>query len=130
MANQCKSQNQKGEQCAAQPVRPSGYCYWHDPALEEQRQVNNARGGKNRSNEQRAKKELRKYEDAELIAILSTVLSGLLQGKYEPGVATAAATVARTITQIRTSTELEARIQELEKAAGMVDTSRTIRRIS
>ena len=120
MVTKCKSQNADGNPCGATLYRQSEWCYWHHPDLEERRKESRAKGGKNRSNERRAKKELRNYADAELVAILSTVLGGLLQGKYEPGVATAAATVARTITQIRTSTELEARIQELEKAAGVM----------
>lgn len=110
----CKATTIDGKPCGANQIRANGFCYWHDPDLEEERREKRARGGKNSSNAARAKKAMKQYEGMDLVSVLHGVLDGLLTGNHEPGVANAAANVAKAISQLRTSQELEARIAGIE----------------
>lgn len=111
----CKGKTKDGGQCSAKQVRENGFCFWHDPGLEEQRRESSAKGGKNRRSEARAIAAMKRYNGVELDTILCSVLAGLLTGEYEPGIATAAANLARTLTQIRSTQDIERRIEEIEK---------------
>ena len=55
----------------------------------------------------------------DLDALLCSALVKVAGGKLDPGVGTAMATIAKTITTIRTTGELERRLEELERAAGI-----------
>lgn len=115
MDSKCKGTTTTGEPCGATLYRDD-YCYWHHPALEAERQANRAAGGRARSNAARAKKRLQRLELDEIDAALCTAMLDVLRGDLEPGLATAAASVARTIHAVRTATEHERRISELEQA--------------
>jgi hypothetical protein len=116
MATKCHAMNAAGEPCQAEPLKGSEYCVWHDPDLAERRKEWSLRGGKGKANAVRAKKRLKRLELQDVDAALCTALVDVLNGELEPGLATAAATVARVIHQVRTATEHEQRITELEKA--------------
>ncbi|MDP9472346.1 MAG: hypothetical protein M3Q71_17035 [Chloroflexota bacterium] len=126
MDRQCKGANAAGHPCDAKPVRPSGWCYWHDPALEAERIEGRRKGGAARSNRVRAKKRLpaETLSLTEVQAFLSYTLKATLAGKVEPGVANAVANVARTMTTVGQAGEVEERIRELEAAAGLTDRRR------
>ncbi|MDP9370769.1 MAG: hypothetical protein M3Q03_21290 [Chloroflexota bacterium] len=119
MDRQCKGANAAGQRCDAKPVRPSGWCYWHDPALEAERTEGRRKGGAARSNKARAKKALpaQALTLQELQGVLSFTLKATLAGKIEPGVANAVANVARTMTTVAQAGEIEERLRELEAAA-------------
>ena len=120
MDRKCKAPNRAGGSCGATHFR-DGFCRWHHPELEAQRQAERAAGGQARSNKARAQRQLR---DAvlsidDLDALLCRALVQVAAGKIEPGVGSAVATIAKTITGIRTAGELERRLEELERAAGI-----------
>lgn len=120
MVVRCNARNAAGSPCSATPVRPSGWCYWHDPALSAERDAARRKGGAARSNQARAKKRL---PDAvltplELQGVLGRVLQDVIAGEIEPGVANAAANVSRALVAVREATELEERVVELERRAG------------
>ena len=120
MDMKCKAPNRAGGPCGAQHYR-DGWCRWHHPELEAQRQAERAAGGQARSNKVRARKRL---ADAvlsidDLDALLCSALVRVAGGRLEPGVGSAMATIAKTITGIRTAGELERRLEELERAAGI-----------
>lgn len=120
MDKTCKSPNRAGGPCGAQHYR-DGWCRWHHPDLEAKRQAERAAGGTARSNKARARKQL---ADAlmttnDLDGLLCSALVKVAGGRLDPGVGTAMATIARTITTIRTTGELERRLEELERAAGI-----------
>ncbi len=116
MATPCLGTNQAGGVCSAAPG-PDGYCQWHSPANAEARAEWRKKGGSNRSNRARAKKQL---ADAGMTAgevggVLSGVLRDVVAGRLEPGVATAAATVARALVEVRKVSDLEQEVADLER---------------
>ncbi|MDP9470566.1 MAG: hypothetical protein M3Q71_07850 [Chloroflexota bacterium] len=126
MDRQCKGANAAGQPCDAKPVRPSGWCYWHDPALEAERIEGRRKGGAARSNRARAKKRLpaESLTLQEVQGLLSVALKGVLAGRIEPGIANASANLARAIAAVTQVAELDARIRELEVVAGIADRRR------
>jgi len=55
----------------------------------------------------------------DLDGLLCRALVQVAGGKMEPGVGSAMSVIARTITTIRSTGELERRLEELERQAGM-----------
>jgi hypothetical protein len=122
MVSRCNGINQDGAPCAAQPVRPSGYCYWHDPAITAERQDNRRRGGVGRSNAQRAKKQLAgaSLTSADLRAILQATIDKVLQGAIEPGVGNCVANLVKAAAVLDETARAEAlqrRLDDLERQA-------------
>ncbi len=56
---------------------------------------------------------------ADIDALLCSALVRVAAGRLDPGVGTAMATISKTITTIRTAGDLERRLEELERAAGI-----------
>jgi hypothetical protein len=123
MVKRCASKTVSGSPCSATPVRPSGYCYWHDPALSADRDAARKRGGANRSNKARARKHLpaELMTNDEVRAWLGVVFKRVIAGVMEPGVATAAGSVARAMVAVKQAGELEERLTALEERAGLTD---------
>jgi hypothetical protein len=119
MDTQCKATSKSGAPCSAQPVRASGYCYWHDAELEHERQANRRRGGQARSNQARARRRYQKEQLSlnEVNGLLAVALKGVISGQMEPGVGSATAALARAIKDMTLATELEQRLQALEAQA-------------
>src|SRR5829696_5803806 len=102
MVVRCKAHAAAGAPCAAQPVRDDGYCYWHSPSTASERAEARRRGGQNRSNAARAKKELPAgvMTNDELRGLVGLTMKGVLSGRIEPGVARAVFDGARTYTTV------------------------------
>ncbi len=117
MDRRCRGANTADQRCDAKPVRPSGWCYWHDPALETERTEGRRQGGKSRSNQARARKQLptNAMTMQEVQALLGVTFKGVLTGKIEPGVGTACANIARAMTQVAGVAEIEEQIAELRQ---------------
>lgn len=134
MVDKCSAITRAGNQCRSKPLPGKTWCMSHDPALADKRREANRAGGAARSNARRAAKAWaaigKEIGNEDLPAILRSCMVAVRDKSMEPNQANAIATLARTSVQITGDLELEARIQELEKAAGMVDTSRNIRRVS
>jgi hypothetical protein len=118
MDRTCKAPNRTGKPCSATHFR-DGYCRWHHPDLEAQRQAERAAGGQARSNRARARKQLAEQLMTidDLDALLCSALVKVAGGRIEPGVGSAMATIAKTITGIRQAGELERRLEQLEARA-------------
>lgn len=97
MVRQCKGQTTSGDPCSAQPVRDDGFCFWHSPSTAEERAESRRRGGQNRSNRARARKQLPAgvLTVNEVRGLLGKALRDVLAGTLEPGPANAAAAIAR-----------------------------------
>jgi hypothetical protein len=115
MAERCLGTNRDGTPCSAAP-RARGYCLWHDAALASERETWRAKGGANKSNKSRAKKQLALTSD-DLLATLSRAITKVEAGELEPGPANAMASLARAMNSIRETTEIERRLGELEARA-------------
>jgi hypothetical protein len=122
---QCQATTTTGKPCAATPRPGRPFCAWHDPELAGRRKAWSAKGGVNKSNLQRARRQLpgTVLTMPEIQGYLGKALQDVLAGTVEPGVGTAAASIARTLHQIIVSTELEERVGGLEAALGLKDRS-------
>ncbi len=117
MDSRCRGANTAGAPCDAKPVRPSGWCYWHDPALEAERTEGRRQGGRQRSHGARAKKAMKGAGD--VAPVLWQALNDLAAGTLEPARGQAMASVARALVTIHEVTAIEDRIAALEAAAGI-----------
>ena len=123
----CKATTTAGSPCSAQPVRPSGWCYWHDPAIATERAEARRRGGEHRSNRRRAAKAVPPAMSTDdLLATLSEAIRRVEAGELEPGVVNAMANLARAMNAIRESSEIEQRIRDLEQRAGLANDRRFV----
>ncbi len=120
MDRTCKSPNRAGGPCGAQQYR-DGWCRWHHPELEAQRQAERAAGGQARSNRARAQRQLRDAVMSidDMDAFLCASMVKVAAGRMEPNVGSAVATIAKTVVGIRSTGELERRLEELERQAGI-----------
>lgn len=114
----CVHPTKAGKPCSAAHYA-DGYCRWHHPDLEAQRQAERIAGGKAKASSVRARKKVLGggMDLAEIDAALCTALLNVLSGELEPGIATAAASVARTVSAIRAASDLEQRLSALEARA-------------
>ena len=117
MDAKCSTRNRAGAPCGAQAWR-DGLCRWHHPGLEVERATWRRTVGEQRSNKQRAKRQLPDavLTPAELQGFIGLALRGVLAGRIEPGVANAVATLARAAVAVRDATEIEERLTALETA--------------
>ena len=105
-----------GDRCRAQAMRESQWCYVHDPDLEEERRLNNRKGGK-RGGRARPSSELSRLQ-----ARFEELAEQVLSGKVERGVGAVAAQllngaracVATRLKAIEQEEVLE-RVEELEE---------------
>ena len=121
MASHCQGKNRDGAPCSAHVYEGETWCRWHDPARATERAAWSRKGGAARSNKARARRQL---ADAvltinDLDGLLCRALVQVAAGKMEPGVGSSMAGIAKTVVAIRQASELERRLEELERAAGL-----------
>ena len=121
MVSQCAATNSAGLPCQAQPIRPSGYCWWHCPDAAEERDRTRREGGRARSNKARAAKTLPDHAltPEQLQGLLGLTLKAVLNESKSPAIGNAVGSLARAIVAVREATDLEARLAALEAAAGI-----------
>ena len=113
MANRCNATRRDGQPCVA-AAQPSGYCFFHDPALADARTAARQRGGRGKSHVAR----FQKKAPQELRDVLDQLMQALEEtygGQLEPRVATAMATLCGAIVRIYELGELAVRVQALEE---------------
>ena len=128
MLSQCLGTNRDGNPCSAMPDPGTTWCRWHSPDREAERKEWRRKGGANRSNRARARKQLagQVMSMSDMDAFLCASMVKVAAGRMEPGVGSAVATLARTVVAIRTAGEIERRLEHLEQVAGIG----TVRRFS
>ncbi len=96
-------------------------CAWHDPQLATEREAWRRKGGQSRSNKARARKQIPDgtMTPAEIQGLLGLVLKGVIGNRIEARVGNAVANIARSMIAVREATETEARLTQLEEAAGL-----------
>lgn len=118
----CKAQNAQGEPCRAQARPDSEYCFWHDPALAEQRDAARRKGGAHR---RRSKADNgasfaellgeRKFRDMEdMIALLEAAIRDALRLENSIARARALGYLAGCWAKVYETGELERQLRELE----------------
>jgi hypothetical protein len=119
----CPAIKANGERCKGDAIPGADWCYSHDPDRAEERRRNASRGGKSGGGG-RSSGEL-----AEIKALLSELTNRVLGGEGVEALETGRAAVANQLVntrlravelerKIKETDELEARIEELEQAAG------------
>ncbi len=128
MTNQCQGTNRTGEPCSAHVYDGAEWCRWHDPARADDRAEWSRKGGHARSNRARARRQLADavMSISDLDAFLCASLVKVADGHMEPNVGTAVASIAKAVLTIRTASDLERRLEALERQVGVG----TIRRFS
>jgi hypothetical protein len=122
-AAQCAAITRGGSRCASAVLAGSRYCWTHDPAAADRRREASKKGGKARANAERARKQIPAAMDAETLAgWLSLLFTNVMAGRIEPKIGTACASIARVLHEVKTVSELEQRLSELEQRAGVTDT--------
>jgi hypothetical protein len=125
MPNLCRAIAKSGSRCKNPVLVGKQHCLFHDPDAGELRLLGSRTGGRNRGNKARAAKVLPPaFTSQELLAVLSDGIRKVANDQLEPGVLNAMANAARAMTSIREMTEVEARLTELERAAGMTNDRR------
>ena len=117
----CGAIARSGSRCrsAVLPGRP--FCFLHDPLAEARRREGARKGGKARSNRERARKALPEAMGAdELAGYLSALFKSVVIGKTEPKVGTAAAGIAKVLFDIKTSIDLEALAARVEELRALI----------
>ena len=124
MVDRCKGTNAAGAPCGAQALR-DGWCAWHDPERQPEMAEARRKGGQAKSNRARARKQLAStaMTPAELEGVLGLTITQVLSGAQPPGVGSAIAALAKASIAIREATELEKRLEALEAANGVTDTT-------
>lgn len=116
----CSAITKGGSRCSRPALAGKQHCLMHDAGSIELRREASRKGGYARSNAERARKALLPALTSEdLLVTLSEVIRKAEKSEIEPGVVNCISGAARTMNEIRKSTEIERRIEELERVAGM-----------
>lgn len=116
-AEPCSAVTKGGKPCRARAVAGSQFCNFH--GLSDAERLERARrGGRARSNQARAAKELdaASHDLGSLRAALFRALQSVESGNLEPSRASAMAGLARAILSVSEAGELEARLAAVESA--------------
>ena len=108
----CRATRRDGEPCTA-VASDSGYCFGHDPKLEDKRREARRQGGQNKASSVRVSK-LLPTRLKPVATALEEVLTEVHNGSIDPKVATAMASVATALIRVYSTSELEERLRNLE----------------
>ena len=115
MAEKCQAVAGSGQQCKAWAMTGSPFCYNHNPDMASKRTASRAKGGRSSA----ALHKLRPVTIASVadwLPLLATLANDLLQNELRPVQrARAVAHLARTYCDIAMSSELEARLEAIER---------------
>ena len=123
--DKCSAIARSGSRCrsAVLPGRP--FCFLHDPAAAAARAEGARKGGRSRSNAERAKKAIPvAMTSDELAGYLSALFRAVVAGKVEPKVGTAAATIAKVLFDVRTAVAVEDLREQLDALKALVGRER------
>lgn len=119
----CSAIAKSGSRCRRPALAGKQHCLMHDPESAELRREAGRKGGYARSNAARAAKVLQPaLTTDDLLVTLSDVIRKAEKSEIEPGIVNCISGAARTMNEIRKTTEIERRLEELEQRAGVTDT--------
>ena len=123
MPEKCSAIAKSGSRCRRPALAGKQHCLMHDPGSAGLRREASKKGGHARSNAERARKALQPAMTSEdLLVTLSEVIRKAERSEIEPGIVNCISGAARAMNEIRKSTEIERRLEELEQRAGIADT--------
>ncbi len=112
MEMQCQAETKGGQRCRG-AARASGFCFAHDPDLQQARRDGAARGGQNKRTEAR----ITRLVPVTLKPVLERLMGAVdevYDGTLEPKQATAMASLAGAISRLYETAEIEQRLEALE----------------
>ena len=117
----CQGTNRGGGPCGAKALPGEARCAWHHPAYAARRKAWSAKGGAARSNQARARRQLpaEAMTVAEVQAAVCRAIRRVEAGTMDSGPAQALGSLARTYAALAQLADVEARLGELERAAGI-----------
>ena len=123
MDRKCSALTKSGAPCRAPVMDGGDVCVSHDPRRAEQLAESRRRGGKGRANKERARRQLPSatLTPNELQGVLSTVLVRVAAGQVHPAIGSSVATLAKALIAVKEATEITARLDALEAAAGVTE---------
>jgi hypothetical protein len=125
MGNQRPCRGTVGERpCRNDAASGSLYCAWHDPLRVEERKAWSAKGGKASATERRLSRLIANAEALspdDTLRLLSGGMLMVLEGRLEPSHLSALASAARTLDGIRTTADLQQRLEAVEAALAHAD---------
>lgn len=118
MVDRCSGKTKNGKPCAARPRPGKSHCPWHDPEFAEKRPEWSAKGGENRSNQARAKKNLpaEPMSNAEAHAWLSLAFRKALVNQMDAAMLNALSTASKALADLSRIVEIEAELAEAQRA--------------
>lgn len=120
----CKSTKRNGDPCRATALLPSGYCLSHDPTYREQKSANSAKGGRHKSNRERAARNL--PDDLRGVGErLLNAMQDLIDGKLDPKTATALASLANAYRGVFETGTLSAKLDSIDERLQAAEKSGT-----
>jgi hypothetical protein len=118
MNGQCPIPTKSGKPCKGRVWR-DGVCRFHHPDTEAEREAGRRKGGHNKSNAARAERRMILAKPYDVHVVLGTSLRAVFDGDMDPGTAAALATLGRATLLAIEKSDLEKRIAELERRAGL-----------
>lgn len=121
LARSCKHTKSDGQACRALAIKNSDYCFFHDPACEEQRREAVILGGKARKTRKVLEpvvvqgKTLRTGRD--VIKLLEETINQARTGELDPGIANTIGHLSNVLLRAIEVGELEQRLLTLEMEA-------------
>ena len=114
---QCAFVKEDGERCKAVPQTDSEYCYFHDPALAEERLEASAKGGRNRRSPALGPlaPEVMVREPEDVLKLYAETINQVRQGKLDPRTANAIGYLGQGATRALEQIELAKRLEELKR---------------
>ncbi|HEV2121874.1 MAG TPA: hypothetical protein VGW38_03745 [Chloroflexota bacterium] len=125
----CRGTTASDEPCKNDATPGSLYCAWHDPQRVQERKQWSAKGGRASSTQKRLSRLIRDAEELQaedVMRLLSGAMLLLMEGKLDPSHLSALASAARTLDQIRTSSDLQKRLEAIEAALDRADRRRYV----
>lgn len=120
MAERCAATTKAGHPRKATARAGSAYCLFHDPDAAEERRAASRKGGANKANAVRAERRMVNYTVPHVRVVLSTAMNEVFEGRMDIGLAAALATLGRAVILANEKSDMEARLAELERRAGIV----------
>jgi hypothetical protein len=121
----CSAIAKSGSRCQRPALAGKQHCLMHDPESAELRREASRKGGHARSNAARAAKVMQPaLTTDDLLVTLSEIIRRAEKSEIEPGIVNCISGAARTMNEIRKTTEIERRLEELEQRAALMNDRR------
>jgi hypothetical protein len=110
----CHAVKPDGARCRANAVLESGWCFFHHPALAEERRAAQSLGGSRIKTLAADAPDVKVADCRDVVALLGTTINQVRRGQVDPRIGNAVGYLAAILIRAVEQGELEGRIAELE----------------